>query len=320
MDTNQQISVGSVLQSVAQRLEQNKAGINSLNSGQGGGNHGDRMAQAFQAAAQAAEQSGTNDAGQQFQAAAQALRQNGKGRAIQYYANGLEQAAQQFQGKQGLTASDIGPLLQSLAGGAQQNNPMQPGQGGMLDALMPAAQGFMGAQNQGQGPEQAAIQALSGAVSGAHSTASRGSMDPGAASATNVIGGIITSILPGLLGSFMGGALGGGLGSAIGGGLGGMIGGHSNSGGNTIPSGPQVPAGKIEKVPHTQTPASNANDPLGGLGSILGRLMGGGGNQQGGSPLGGLGGLLGGGGQSPLGGLFGGQKEENQQGDNTKYV
>lgn len=293
MDSNRTIDVGSLLNSVAQTLAQNQGGLNATDAGQG--THGDRMAQAFQVAAQAAQQtaSQTQDAGDQFDAAAQALRQSGQGKATQYYADGLEEAAQQFRGRQGISAADIGPLLQSLAGGAQRNNPAQPGQGSMLDALLPAAQGFMGAQNQGLDLGQAAMQALGGAVSGAHGTTRTGRMDPGAASATNIISGIVGALLPSVLGAVMSGGFGGG---------------------RQPQMQPAFPGNQQGGYSDQYSP--QGNDPLGGLGGLLGGLLGGG--QQGG------GGMFGGGGgggqsQSPLGGLLGGLGGGEEQPPTTHH-
>lgn len=313
VDSNRTLDVGSLLDSVAQTLTQNQSGLNSTDVGQGGGTHGDRIAQAFGVAAQAARQTAgqSNDAGAQFAAAAQAMRQAGQGKATQYYANGLEEAAQQFRGQQGVSAADLGPLLQSFVGGAQRNNPAQPGQGSMLDALLPALQGFTGAKNQGLDESQAALHALSGAVTGAQGTAQlsrggygpnigggrapSGNIDPGAASATSIISGIIGALLPGVLGSLMSGGLGG-------------LGGGRQS--------PMQPGGSY--------PPMAGSDPLGGLGGLLGGLgglLGGGGSlgqTQGGglfgggqSPLGGLGGL---------GGLLGGNEPNKDKPDNTRYV
>src|SRR6478609_5347150 len=100
MNNAQTVDVGSLLNSVAGMVSQDQGQLNQI-SGQ---DHGTRVAQAFQAAAKAAQQAGTQDAGAQFAAAAQAMREQGKGRSIGYYANGLEQAASQFSGKTGITA------------------------------------------------------------------------------------------------------------------------------------------------------------------------------------------------------------------------
>ncbi len=252
MDTNRKVDVGTLLGQVASMLAQNRGNLNGL----GNGTHGDRMANAFEAAAEAARSASTDDAGQQLAMAAQAMRQVGRGRAANYYANGLQQAASQFQGQSGISANDLGPLLQSLLGGVQQGNPAQPGQGTLLDALGPAVAAFMGAKQQGQDERQAAMDALQSAVSGAKGTASRGYVDPGAASATGVIGGIIGALLPSVLGALMHGGASqqpdygqqpgygqgygqqyeqpqqdplGGLGGLIGGALGGLTGGQDNT-------------------------------------------------------------------------------------------
>src|SRR5919198_1334583 len=201
MDQNRQVDVGTLLSGIASSLAQNRQNLNQVDTGPGGGTHGERMAQAFQAAAQAAQTAGTPDAGEQLAIAAQAMRQQGLGKAANYYANGLEQAAPQFRGQSGISLGSLLPLLQAFAGGVQQNNPARPGQGTMIDALLPAVQAFTSAQQQGLDPQQAALQALTSAVAGARGTVSHqrgGYVDPGAASATNVLGGIVGSFLPGV--------------------------------------------------------------------------------------------------------------------------
>jgi phosphoenolpyruvate---glycerone phosphotransferase subunit DhaL len=258
MDQNRQVDVGTLLGGIATMLEQNQGRLNEVDTGARGGTHGERMAQAFEAAARAASQAGTNDAGEQLAIAAQAMRQQGKGKAAGFYANGLEEAASQFQGQSGISLDNLGPLLQALAGGVQRGNPAQQGQGTMIDALLPAVSAFMSGQQQGLDPKQAAIQALLSAITGAQGTATRrssgaqgGYVDPGAASATNVLGGIFGSLLPGVIG-----ALGQGAGA---GGLGGIQ--QPSYPGGTQQSG--YPIGQ------------SGGDPLGGLGGGLGGLLGG---------------------------------------------
>lgn len=305
-------------------LKQNQAGLDSTGATHGATAHGERMAKAFQVSASAARKARSQDAGQQFAAAAEAMRRQGKGKATQYYANGLELASQEFKGKQGLSTDDLGPLLQALAGGAQRNNPAQPGQGSMLDALLPAAQGFNNARGSGMDTQTAALQALGSAVMGAKNTqqtargswfggqqAPTGAIDPGAASATNIIGGIVSALLPTVLGAVM-----------------------SRMGG-----------GQSQAQQGLPQMSGNQDDPLGalgGLGGLLGGLMGGQGQGQGqqgqGDLLGSLGGLLGGaqspqqgqggqgnplqdllGGQSPLGDIFGGEQPLPRR-DDSRYV
>jgi len=298
MDTNRQVDVGTLLGGVAQMLSHNSGNLNGID--QGNGTHGERMAQAFQVAAQAAQNSGTGDAGQALQAAAQAMQQQGRGKAASYYANGLAQAAQQFSGQKGISISDLSPFLQSFVGGVQSGNPAQQGQGTMIDALGPALSAYMQGQQQGLDPQQSAIGALTQAVTGARGTArgSSGSIDPGAASATGILGGLFSAFLPGII-------------SAVGqGALGGLTGGGAQS---------QSPySGNVQQ--------SDPNNPLGGLGGIagaLGGLLGGSGNT-GGSPLDDQSPV----GSSPIGGNstggwwpFGsGNKSSNDPTDTTKYV
>jgi len=219
LDQNRQVDVASVLSTVAQQLNLNK---NQLNNVDNAGTHGQRIASAFAAAASAAQNSGSNDAGQQLQAAAQAMRQQGQGKAAGFYAQGLEQAAAKFAGQSGISAASLGTFLQSFLGGVQKNNAVKPGQGGMLDALGPAVNAYLQSQ-QGGNMQQAITNALGAAISGTSNTASGGSVDPGAASVTNVLGGIFSAIAPQLIGNALSGSQQGGAGSGLGNMLGGLL-------------------------------------------------------------------------------------------------
>jgi DAK2 domain len=280
MDDNRQVDVPTLLQSIAGQLANSQEGIDQASSS----THGRRMAQAFSAAAEAAKEAGTDDAGAQLQRAAAALRQRGQGRAVSYYADGLEQAATQVRGQKGISLSGLLPFLQSFVGGVQSNNPAQPGQGTMIDALVPALGALSGAQSTGN-TQGGILDALGAAVSGAQGTTQGGQMDPGAASAVNVIGGIIAALAPSLIGSLLGGQQQGASGSSGGmGGLGGLLGGSQQGGGlGGLLGGSQQQSGY-------GAPQGSA-DPFGGLGGLLGGLLGG--QQQGAG--GGSGGILGGG-------------------------
>jgi hypothetical protein len=274
MDNNRTVDVSSLLKSIAGMVSQDQKHLDKISGGQGNGTHGQRVAQAFQTAARAAQESGSQDAGAQLAAAAQAMREQGQGRSIGYYANGLEQAAAQFSGRNGISTNDLGSLLDAFAGGVQQGNPAQPGQGTMLDALLPAAQAFMGAQQGGMDTGQAAMQALSSAANGAYGTmqadggsgygSGQGFVDPGAASATSVLGGIVKALLPSIAGMAM----------------------------------QHISGSQSQQSGYAQPPGGSASG-LGGLGGLVGGLLSGSAqpNQQGqaqGDPFGGLGGLLGG--------------------------
>lgn len=291
-----EVDVPTLLSSIAQQLDQNQGHLNQVD---GAGTHGQRMAVAFNAAAAAASNSGSNDAGTQLRAAAQAMREQGKGKAAAFYADGLEQAASDFSGKQTISSDNLLPFLQSFLGGVERNNPAKPGQGTMIDAIQPAVSALNEAQQSGQPMEGGMLQMLGAAINGTQATASnRGAVDPGAASATNVIGGIVAALAPSVLNILMSNLGKGASGSTtssygtqqgdLGGLLGGLMGGQSNPGSL---GGQQQPGG------------SGSMDWVGGL---LGGLMGGQpqGSQQGGAGTG-LGGLL--------GGLMGSQDQPDQQ-------
>ena len=283
---NTQVNVGTLLGSISEMLQQNQEKLNEVDSGPSGGTHGDRIAQAFSTAAEAANNSGTDDAGEQLAVAAQAMRERGQGRAAGYYADGLQQAASQFQGRNGISTDDIAPFLQSFLGGVRQNNPAQPGQGTMIDALMPAVTSLMGSNKRGMDPTQAAISALGSAITGAKGTMGiRGnSVDAGAASATGILGGIFKALLPGIMGAVMGGL---------------------SSRGRQPQAQPDMQAGS-EQGYDTGGYGDTQPQGGGGLGDLLGQITGGrSGGAQGGQSGGGLGDIL--------GGLLGGSDDDQGQ-------
>ena len=106
--------------------------------------------------------------------AAQRLNEQGRGSTAPQYAQGLQQAANQFQGQQSLSNEDVGLLLHSMLGGTSQSQQrggiggmpgMFPGQqaapGGndLVSRLAPAAMEFMRAKAAGSSTQSAAMQA-----------------------------------------------------------------------------------------------------------------------------------------------------------------
>jgi hypothetical protein len=141
-------------------------------------NHGDNMVQAFKMISQAmASQRGATPSGQ-LQYASEYLSQHANSGSAQVYAQGLAQAAQQFQGQQAVTPDNALLLIQSLLGGGQQPSSqgsadllgsllggqqvqqVQQSQGIDLNALLSAGLTFMSAKQQGQDNVQAALTAL----------------------------------------------------------------------------------------------------------------------------------------------------------------
>ncbi|HEU5014137.1 MAG TPA: dihydroxyacetone kinase subunit L [Roseiflexaceae bacterium] len=208
----------ALFSAITQNLQQDRTHINQLDPADGdtGDNMADNFALVTQALAQANQQAGGQaDIGALLGQAAQTLRQQGKGATAPIYAQGLADAGQRLQGQTSFSLDDLMPLLQGLLNGAQQASGAQPGQGSMLDVLLPGIMAFMQAKQNGASDAQAILQALLSVRRGANSTAGSGQgfgraqgsdttgrIDPGAAGAA--------SLLEGLFGALLNGALRGG--------------------------------------------------------------------------------------------------------------
>lgn len=141
-------------------------------------NHGDNMVQAFKMISQAMASQRGAPPSEQLRYASEYLGQNANNGSAHVYAQGLAQAAQQFQGQQAVTPDNAMMLLQSLLGGGQQPTggagadllgsllgsqqvqQTQQTQGIDLGALVSAGLTFMSAKQQGQDNVQAALTAL----------------------------------------------------------------------------------------------------------------------------------------------------------------
>jgi hypothetical protein len=141
-------------------------------------NHGDNMVQTFKMISKAMASQRDTPPSQQLQHASEYLSQNAKSGSGQIYAQGLAQAAQQFQGQSAVTPDNAMMLIQSLLGGGQQSSQQssadllgsllggqqvqqtQQTQGIDLGSLLSAGMTFMSAKQQGQGNVQAALSAL----------------------------------------------------------------------------------------------------------------------------------------------------------------
>jgi hypothetical protein len=165
----------------AQALAANQGTLNQADAENH--NHGDNMVQTFNMITQAlGSQQGATPA-QQLSHASQYVSQHSTSGSAQVYAQGLAQAAQQFQGQKKVTPDNAMVLIQSLLGGGQ---PVQQQSGGsdMLGTLLGGLTGqpsqgtqqqndgidigdvlnagmaFMNAKNQGQDNLQAGLNAL----------------------------------------------------------------------------------------------------------------------------------------------------------------
>jgi hypothetical protein len=160
----------------AKQLAANRSTLNAADAENQ--NHGDNMVQAFQMISQAMAQQRGAPPSAQLQYASEYLGQNANNGSAHVYAQGLAQAAQQFQGQQAVTPDNALMLIQSLLGGGQQASSqgssdllgsllggqqaqqVQQSQGIDLAALVSAGMTFMSAKQQGQDNIQAALTAL----------------------------------------------------------------------------------------------------------------------------------------------------------------
>lgn len=165
----------------AQALAANQQSLNQADAQNG--NHGDNMVQMFNMLTQVmGEQKGASPS-QQLNHASQYLQQHATSGSSRVYAQGLAQAAQQFQGQKTVNQDNAMMLVQSLLGGGQPAQQQQSGGADLLGSLLGAVtqsqqpQGqqndgidagdllnaglaFMNAKNQGQDNLQAGLSAL----------------------------------------------------------------------------------------------------------------------------------------------------------------
>jgi hypothetical protein len=186
------IDLTQIFGAAAQALAANQSALNQADTHNG--NHGDNMVQTFNLITQALASQKDAQPSDALAYASQMLNQNANSGSAAVYAQGLAQAAQQFQGQQAVTPENGMGLLQALmGGGASSASPSAGGgmdllgsllggggnasSGGALDSLMDLAKGekldgqdvsnllnagmaFLNAKNQGQDTMQAAVSAL----------------------------------------------------------------------------------------------------------------------------------------------------------------
>ncbi len=147
-----QVNLLKLFQGAAKALASNKDVLNQADPYNH--DHGDNMVQVFDTVAQAMKDKKGAAPSEQLAYASELLRQRESGSA-QYYAGGLSQAAQQFQGQK-VTTGNAMELIQTMLSGGQPvaPAPSEPAGGGdLLGSLLSGLTGAGGAQVQaGQTP------------------------------------------------------------------------------------------------------------------------------------------------------------------------
>ena len=176
-----------------QDMTANRQEVNALDGYNG--NHGDNMVENLRLITESLQEKSSQTPAEALGYASQQLQSQGRGGTSQYYATGLSQAAEQFQGRPSLDGNDVMPLLQSLLGAipseGHQPQPQpggsvfeqvlgmasgQPPQAGpqdsgldlddVLNTLLPAGLAFLQAKQSGADTASAAGQALMSALMG----------------------------------------------------------------------------------------------------------------------------------------------------------
>jgi hypothetical protein len=139
------IDLLKMFQGVTSQMQKNKDKLNQAD--EYNHDHGDHMVETFEVITQAMREKQGADPADQLAYASEILRQRKNGSA-QLYANGLSQAAKDFQGKQ-ITQNNAMTFIQTLMGGGQPAPAQQQG-GGVGDLLG----SFLGGSQQQSQPQQ----------------------------------------------------------------------------------------------------------------------------------------------------------------------
>lgn len=129
-----QVDLGTLFNGALQFLSARRQDINALDGYNG--NHGDNMVANISLIAQALQGQKSKPPSEALLYASQVLQTQGRGSASQFYAKGLQQAADQFQGRRGLTTEDILPLLQTLLSAVPAQGASPQAGGSVLDQLL----------------------------------------------------------------------------------------------------------------------------------------------------------------------------------------
>ncbi len=176
-----QVNLAKVFQSVAAALAENREVLNQADTYNH--DHGDNVTEVFEVVTQAVKERKNASAAEQLAYASELLKRRQSGSA-RYYAGGLAQAAQQFQGKK-VTSDNVMQLVQTLLSGGQEAPPAaapdlltsllggatgqatggaQPGID--MASLLNAGMAYLSAKGSGQNDMQALMGALMTAAQG----------------------------------------------------------------------------------------------------------------------------------------------------------
>jgi hypothetical protein len=190
------LDLGKLFGVAMKAIGDNRGQLNSMD-GQNHPSHGDHVYDNLKIVEKVLRSQGDQSPSDALRAAADALEQNGQGSTAPHYAAGLQQAADQFEGKDQLNQNDIASLLNSMLGTGVQQQPQQanadpissllgmvtgqppqqtaqpqrgagPSSQDLLGKALPAAMAFMSAKASGADTTSAAMQAAMSALTGSN--------------------------------------------------------------------------------------------------------------------------------------------------------
>lgn len=195
MTTKKDLDLTTMFKAASKTLLQNQDALNQAD--QYNHNHGDNMVDIFGVITKAVQAKKTAPPADQLEYAAQLLRQNPSSGSAVAYSQGLERAAQQFQGKQ-FSSNSAMDLISALMG-VGSDQPSSSPAGGLIGSLLGGGSSSAGGESPagdlltsllggGSAPAQSAgdsgdlIGSLLGGLTGSQSSTSRpgtGSIDTG---------------------------------------------------------------------------------------------------------------------------------------------
>jgi hypothetical protein len=181
------IDLSSLFGAAMSAVNENRSELNSMDE-ENHPNHGDNVYNNLGIIKNTLQSQQGQNPSDALRAAAQAVAKNGNGSTSQHYAQGLQQAANQLQGKSQLDHNDVASLLTSMLGagvqpsqqatagdsissllslvaGPQQAAAQPAGTQNLMSKAIPAAMQFMRAKQSGASTPAAAIQAAMSAMS-----------------------------------------------------------------------------------------------------------------------------------------------------------
>jgi hypothetical protein len=123
-----------------QDMTANRQDINALDGYNG--NHGDNMVENLHLITDALQEKSSQTPAEALQYASQQLQSQGRGGTSQYYATGLSQAADQFQGQSTLDSGDLMSMVQLLLGAIPAEG--HPQQASVSDSVLGEIMGSAG--------------------------------------------------------------------------------------------------------------------------------------------------------------------------------